>query len=43
MCVEICFHEIWYSELGEHFQQRAGLRAVSKVAPSIGTSACQLP
>jgi hypothetical protein len=22
MCVEICFHEIWSSELGEHFQLR---------------------
>jgi hypothetical protein len=42
-----CFHEIWSIELGEHFSDnflsRAGLRAVSKVAPHIGTSACQLP
>jgi hypothetical protein len=27
----------------DNFLPRAGLRAVSKVAPPIGTSACQLP
>jgi hypothetical protein len=45
MCVEIFLHEIWSSELGEHFHlfklfflPGARLLAVSKVAPSIGTS-----